>query len=77
MLATTKLDSQKLLNFRQLRDLGIHYSREHLWRLERTNRFPRRVRLSPQKIAWLETEIQDWLREKLEARASQEYAVHD
>lgn len=67
----------RLLNFRQLQQIGISYSREHLWRMERQGSFPRRVRLSPAKIAWIESEVLDWLHARSDARALQEYALHD
>ncbi len=46
----------------------IPYSRVHLWRLENAGQFPKRVRLSPNKVAWLEDEIFAWLKERADAR---------
>lgn len=39
----------------------IPYSSVHIWRLERKGEFPRRVHLGPNRIAWVETEIMEWL----------------
>ena len=47
----------RLLTFKQLIELGISFSREHIRRLEEAGKFPKRIRLSPQKIVWFEDEI--------------------
>jgi prophage regulatory protein len=39
---------------------GISFSRVHINRLEKAGRFPRRVRLGPNTIAWREDELDDW-----------------
>ena len=41
-------------------------SRTTRWRLERDGRFPSRRRISPNAVAWLESEVQDWLRTRSE-----------
>ncbi len=41
-------------------------SRSTRWRLERDGRFPMRRKISPNAVAWLESEIQDWLRTQAE-----------
>jgi prophage regulatory protein len=51
----------RLLDYQDLRAKGIKYSRVHLWRLEAAGKFPRRVRLSPARHAWIEDEIDDHL----------------
>jgi prophage regulatory protein len=32
-----------------------------LWRLERRGQFPRRIQLSPKRVAWSRAEVDDWL----------------
>ncbi len=45
----------------QLREpYGILWSRAQLARLEKAGRFPRWVRLSASRVAWLEAEIIAW-----------------
>ena len=46
----------------------IPYSASHIWRLERSGQFPQRVRLGPNKVAWLKSEVTDWVESKLAAR---------
>lgn len=50
---------------------GIGYSREHLARLEKAGRFPRRVKIGAGKygrIGWIEAELDDFLTAKAAAR---------
>jgi prophage regulatory protein len=67
----------KLLTYGDLKATGISFSREHLWRLEAANKFPRRIYLSPQKIAWFEDEILAWLAERAAERHARQYRNHD
>ena len=46
----------------------VPYSRVHLWRLERVGDFPKRVKLGANRIAWVESEIDAWIRERSDAR---------
>ena len=41
-------------------------SRVTRWRLERAGKFPRRRQISPNRVGWLESEVQAWV----EARAN-------
>lgn len=59
MTATNK--APRLLARQDLRARGITYSNTHLIRLEKANQFPRRLRLSPGRVAWLSDEIDGWL----------------
>jgi prophage regulatory protein len=67
----------KLLTNKDLKAIGISFSREHLWRLESAGKFPRRIYLSPQKVAWFEDEILGWLAERAAEREKRVYRVHD
>jgi len=55
-------------DYDDLRKRGINYSKPHLWRLERDEKFPKRVKLSAGRIAWVAEEIDDWLAQKIAAR---------
>lgn len=68
---------RQLLDYRQLKAMGIPWSREHIYRLEAKNAFPRRLYLSPQRIAWFEDEILEFLDAKAAERHSREYPAHD
>jgi prophage regulatory protein len=74
---TAPLFQRKLVNFKQLRAMGISWSREHVWRLEAKNKFPRRIYLSPQKVAWFEDEVLQWLEARAAERNTRIYRSHD
>lgn len=40
-----------------------------IWRLERSGRFPKSIRISPGAIAWRETDIERWIEEREAATA--------
>jgi predicted DNA-binding transcriptional regulator AlpA len=59
----------RLLTYPELDDKkGIHYSRSHLWLLEREGKFPLRVRVGANSIAWDEEEIDAYINAKRAAR---------
>jgi prophage regulatory protein len=48
----------RLLSYPELKEeKGIRWSDQHLGRLERAGRFPKRVRIGPKTVGWLEDEI--------------------
>jgi prophage regulatory protein len=61
----------KYLSRQQLREkFGIRHGRAQLARLEKAGRFPRRVRLSANRVAWIESEIIQWCAARNGARAA-------
>ena len=50
----------RIISKRQLRDL-VPYSPQHIARLEKAGKFPKRVQLGPNRVGWVEEEVQDWL----------------
>lgn len=53
----------------QLREkFGIPHSKAQLLRLEKAGGFPRRVRLSANRVVWIESEILAWCAARNEAR---------
>lgn len=57
----------RILSKRQLRELVV-YSPQHIARLEKAGLFPKRVQLGPNRVGWVESEVLDWLRGKLDER---------
>lgn len=43
-------------------------SREQRWRDERAGSFPKRIRLGPNAVGWLESEVRAWLAERIAER---------
>ena len=46
----------------------VPYSEAHIWRLEKAGKFPRRVRLGANRVAWVEAEVSAWTSSKLQER---------
>ena len=57
----------KLLTKRQLKEIVL-YSPQHIARLEKAGKFPKRVMLGPNRVGWVEEEILDWLQQRLDRR---------
>ncbi len=61
----------RLLRFRELKALkGVPWSRVHIDRLERLGKFPLRIRLGANTVAWREDEIDKMIAEKSAARGA-------
>jgi prophage regulatory protein len=58
---------EKFLMLPQVREI-VPYSASHIWRLERSGKFPQRVRLGGNRVAWLQSEVNSWVESKLAAR---------
>lgn len=41
-----------------------------IWRLERAGKFPKRVQIGPKAVGWVESEVDEWIDEKVEARGA-------
>lgn len=57
-----------LLSRRDLKEIGVHFSAPHLLRLEAAGKFPRRLRLSPLRVAWVKSEVLAWIEQRAAAR---------
>lgn len=57
----------KLLSKKAVRE-KVLYSPAHIARLEAAGQFPKRVRLGQGRVGWVETEVDDWLSERIAQR---------
>ena len=57
----------RILSKRQVKELVL-YSPQHIARLEKAGLFPKRVPLGPNRVGWVESEVLDWLQERLAER---------
>ena len=58
----------RLLRFPAVRErTGL--SRSTIWRLERRGEFPRHRRISSNAVAWVEAEVADWIRSRVNPEA--------
>jgi prophage regulatory protein len=59
----------RIVSFEELRPLkGIVYSRDHLRRLCDDGKFPKPIRLSSARIAWLESDVDEWIAQRAAER---------
>jgi prophage regulatory protein len=59
----------KLISFSRLKsDKGIDYTRVHLMRKVAQREFPEPIKLSERRIAWLESEVDDWISRMINQR---------
>lgn len=57
----------KLLTKSEVRN-RVCYSPQHIARLEKAGRFPKRVMLGPNRVGWLEEEIDRWIQDRIDER---------
>lgn len=72
VIAAAERQGLVILVFEELKSKhGIPLSRMHVDRLEKAGQFPKRVQLGKNSVGWLESEILDWLSEKIARRGSE------
>ena len=57
----------KLLSKKAVRE-RVCYSPQHIARLEKVGKFPKRVRLGQGRVAWVEEEIDEWIKQRIAER---------
>ena len=53
-------DGDRIVSAKERREM-VPYSDMHIWRLERDEKFPRRIKLGSGRVGWSFQEIQDWI----------------
>ena len=48
----------------------VGYSAMHIWRLEKAGQFPQRVKIGPNSVGWVESEVDAWQQVRIDARAA-------
>ena len=66
--------AQRLIPYSALRDKGVLYSKPHLWRLERADKFPKRVPIGAGRYAYIEAEVDAWIDARIAERDGTEAA---
>ena len=46
----------------------VCYSPQHIARLEKAGKFPKRVTLGPNRVGWVEEEIDRWIQDRIDER---------
>jgi prophage regulatory protein len=57
----------RILSKKALKELVL-YSPQHVARLEKAGLFPKRVQLGLNRVGWVESEVMDWLEQRLALR---------
>jgi len=61
--------AKQLVSKRELKTIcGIPYTPQHIARLEAAGRFPKRVTLGGNRVAWLMCEVDAWVSERIAER---------
>ena len=53
-------ETSRLITKKQLHDM-VPYTPQHILRLEKDGRFPKRVRIGENRVAWLLAEVEHWI----------------
>lgn len=53
--------NKKLIGWKTVRPMVGNLGRTTWWRLVRAESAPRPIRVSPGRVAWLESDINDWI----------------
>ena len=64
----------KLLDHVALREKGISYSKTQIWRKAKTGDFPKPIKLGIGRNAWIESEIDAWIKARMADRDGAEAA---
>jgi prophage regulatory protein len=60
---------KRILRWRELKE-KVPLTRQHLLRLEKADKFPKRLRLGKNSVGWLEEEVDGWVDEQAAARSA-------
>jgi prophage regulatory protein len=64
----------KVLAFKDLREKGIPFCRQYIHKLVRQGDFPQPIKLGSKTNGWVETEINQYIEERLSRRAEMKTA---
>lgn len=66
-MATNPSDSTHLLRLRQVQEI-VPYSTSSIYHMVAHGDFPAPIKLGPRASAWLESEVLDWVADRIEQR---------
>lgn len=68
-METTTATPTRIITEKELGD-RVPYSASQIRRLEKAGTFPRRIKLGPNRVGWVASEIEEWLRQRLDERGA-------
>ena len=60
----------RVISWRELSEM-IPFTRQHILRLEKAGKFPKRFKIGARRVAWLLSEIEAWVAERAALRYPQ------
>lgn len=60
----------QLLDYDALKNKGVTYSKTQLWRLAKAGTFPKPIKVGAARNAWVESEIDAWIKARMAERDS-------
>jgi prophage regulatory protein len=60
----------RVISWRELSEM-IPFTRQHVLRLEKAGKFPRRIQIGARRVGWLYTEIEAWVAQCAALRRTQ------
>ncbi len=61
--------SKQIVSKKELKTVcGIPYAPQHIARLEAAGEFPKRIRLGQNRVAWVLSEVEAWIDERIAKR---------
>jgi prophage regulatory protein len=67
----------RILDPAALKAKGIRYSAVHLARLEKNSEFPKRIKVGLNRIGWIESEIDQWIEQRVAERDAPDAAASE
>ena len=61
---------RRLVSMDELKDVGVSFSRPHLFRLIKAGKFPKPAKIGENRNAWPIEEINQWIDDRLRERDS-------
>ncbi len=52
----------------------VPYSDMHIWRMEKSGTFPHRLKLGPNRVGWMLSEVIEWIEARKAERVAKEAA---
>ena len=66
----------RIIGWSELKSI-VPYTRQHILRLERAGKFPKRIRVGANRIGWLLSDIEEWIEGRVALRNEQQQIVLD
>ena len=69
-------DLPRIISWSELKTI-VPYSRQHILRLEAAGKFPVRVQVGANRIGWILSEVEGWIRARMAARKRAPHAANE